>query len=127
MSRHTKFSTSARAGLVVVLMAVGMFVETQRALAANPVVINRPTAGSGVTYPFTASGTCDSTATLQGEIRVPSTGQIFNGAVVQGAPNWQIRFVSGPAVHATLKITDTTNNLFASESINGTDNGGGGG
>jgi hypothetical protein len=93
--------------------------------AGNQVIINHPAAGAGVTYPFTAFGTSHSTAVLQGQIRVPITGQTFNGTVVQGPPNWQITFNSGPSGQATLKITDTANNVFSSESINGSTGGGG--
>jgi hypothetical protein len=101
-------------------------ITVNQAGAASPVVINSPAAGSGVSYPFSAFGTADSTCTsLSGDIIVPGTGQDFSGTVITGAPYWQIRFDSGPSTHATLKVKDNTNNYTASESINGSTGGGG--
>jgi len=102
--------------------------SVNQAGAASPVVINAPAAGSGVSYPFSAFGTADSTCTsLSGDILVPGTGQIYSGTVITGAPYWQIRFTSGPSSLATLRVKDNTNNYTASESINGAQGGGGSG
>ncbi len=96
--------------------------------AAQPVVINSPAAGSAVSYPFSAYGTADSSCrNLSGDILVPGTGQDFGGTVVTCAPYWQIRFTSGPSSLATLRVKDNTNALSTSESINGTQGGGGSG